>query len=302
MAAFTDQFLRRDPLTFNAFGMMNMWPRQIAWEARQLLEGRSMQDLDRIARAVDDMISGEAVRTAGRLSGDPARDQMSNPKTALLLASAGDPDAVNSVRQDHGDVNLLEAVEDISRPDFRPHEAFATLALWKLIDCYDQAASSLGNRLADILVVDGERYDPGVLAAKEVRSAKKAMVARNNAAIEAIEAMRACTIATQLKRQAELVDSVRSEATDELRLRMERDDELRKIKATANARRLAGARWADRAGHERQALEMVNTRAFASRAAAARWIGDNLEKSAGEFYTVETIDGWLKKAGWKPRT
>ncbi len=72
-----------------------------------------------------------------------------------------------------------------------------------------------------------------------------------------------------------------------------------------SARGLAGAKgkWSSISEHQTDALRMANEGRYKSRIDAARTIAQNLVKASpagkDEFYTVETIDGWLKKAGWK---
>lgn len=301
MAAFTDQFQRRNPLTFNAFPLMSMWPRQIAWEARQLLAGRTCEELVDIARAVDGMIAEEAIRSIERLSDSTADADGTNPKTSSTYVDFSDAAGVGRIRLEHGDVNLLEAIEDpVWREGFAPHEAFAVLALWKIVDCYDLASSSVGSLLADILVIEGEPYQPAQLAAKGARTAKKEQNARNYAAAEAIEAMRACTIAAQFKRQDQLVQDMRGMTVDAVQARLALEASLRKQEARERAQRSADARWGKKSLDEARALEMAKARKYATRIGAARSIADDLEKDDKSFYTAETVDSWLKKAGWKP--
>lgn len=65
----------------------------------------------------------------------------------------------------------------------------------------------------------------------------------------------------------------------------------------------ADARWAHRNAFKAKALELANSKAFVSRADAARHAADNLEDKPGEKrerYDWATVDTWLKDAGWAP--
>ena len=48
-----------------------------------------------------------------------------------------------------------------------------------------------------------------------------------------------------------------------------------------------------------EAIAIASSHPFKSRAAAARHAADLVQKTPGEFYTVEVVDRWLKDAGWK---
>ncbi len=66
------------------------------------------------------------------------------------------------------------------------------------------------------------------------------------------------------------------------------------------ARQASSARWSKLDSHKAEALKLANSKPFASRAAAARYVVDNLEKTPNTYYACETIEGWLKGSGWKP--
>jgi len=87
MASFSDQFERRDPFTFNAHGILNMWPRQLAWGARRLAEGRSSSELTQIAQAADRVVVQQAERTNERLLADRARSRSSVASRPRRLVS-----------------------------------------------------------------------------------------------------------------------------------------------------------------------------------------------------------------------
>lgn len=76
----------------------------------------------------------------------------------------------------------------------------------------------------------------------------------------------------------------------------------RKKRASEAARSRSSLRWKDRDLDHANALDMAGTLNVRSRAAAARHIADQFERvGGGDPYTVETVDTWLKAAGWMPR-
>lgn len=75
----------------------------------------------------------------------------------------------------------------------------------------------------------------------------------------------------------------------------------RRQSTSTKAQQAATARWAGLEQHKLRAMELANSKPFPSRAKAAEYARDNIEKKEGtnEFYSLQTVDGWLREGGWK---
>ena len=135
MSAFTDQFQRRDPLTFSQLG------RSVGMTivgCQRLLKGRSTQDLIAIAVAIDAKIDVEVQRIVA-----VAHRQMGAAGVAKVVADKiADPAAL---RQQFGELSLMRAAgvykseltDRLSVLNVQPWEPWAVFALWKCFDYLD---------------------------------------------------------------------------------------------------------------------------------------------------------------------
>lgn len=288
MANFTDQFKKRNPLTFNATGVLDMWPRQIAWETRDLLKGRTTSQLMKMAVAIEALIVDQVrrlVQNQGKM-GEQHFD--SNPKTISYWAKwmSIQPD---QLREQYGDVNLFVAASMPSgktsskrtRP-FEQWEGLAVLALWKLIDFYE-VRSTLR-----------KEYEFGSMPPPEKR-----ISALVRGAPLLVESMRACTLAAEGRMRVQQLASFNDAQRTVSEALYEADSERRRV-VSEKSRAAVKVRHDKTKVHVACAIELAKAGNFKSRAAAARHIADEILKaSPREFYTPGTVDGWLKAAGWE---
>ncbi|KQU78172.1 MULTISPECIES: hypothetical protein [unclassified Rhizobacter] len=218
MVAFTDQFERRDPLTFNAYGsVMNLWPRQLAWEARRLVATRSVIDLTEIGRAIDRVVWRAAEATIDRGPRSIAESRQHPPKTSgLLTPREHSARAIGEVRHVDGDLNLYreaggigELLRDPALARLIPTdwEAYATIALWKLVDLYEHLAAAM------------ERDEEGRVVSSLYRQDDPDHLRRSRSGLryaseEAIEAACACTLASEARLRHDIA-AVLTAATDQ---------------------------------------------------------------------------------------
>lgn len=290
MANFTNQFEKRDPLTFNAVGILDMWPRQIAWEARALLEGRTTPQLTEVAIAIEALIVdqvGYLVQNRGK-KGERHFD--SNPKTISYGAEWMDvqPDRL---REQYGDVNLFVAASMPSRQTssqttvpFEQWEGLAVMALWKLVDFYE---ALLGWR-KEYELESHPTYPPGRRRTALMQSAPLL-----------VESMRACTLAAEgrlrVQQLASMTDDTQRRVSEAL---YEAESERRKV-VSNKSRAAVMVRHDKTSEHIARAIEIANSQYFRYRSEAARHAADLVQKAPGKFYTVDIVDSWLKAAHWQ---
>ena len=131
MTAFTNQFEKRDPLTFNAVGIWDLWPRQTAWEARSLLEGRTTEQLTQIAEKVESVVDEQVAFMRTQLLAAMASDAERKVSEALYEAealrrqvvSSKSRDAVN-VRHDKNKAHHVQALR-LANSKYFPKRAAA---------------------------------------------------------------------------------------------------------------------------------------------------------------------------------
>lgn len=73
----------------------------------------------------------------------------------------------------------------------------------------------------------------------------------------------------------------------------------RRSEVSNKSRAAVMVRHSKTSAHQAEALKHANSRPFKSRAEAARFAADMVEKGPTTFYTVAVVDGWLKAAGWR---
>jgi hypothetical protein len=297
MTAYTDQFDRRNPLEFApSAAMMASWPLQLAVEARGQLQGRTVDQLKSIAAVVEFVIHAEALRaTIARVELDAMAYHKGKPFQPI---TAGDVPAemIEFTRITHGDLALFTAAggtkamaECPSLPefDFPDHQTFAVVALWKLIDAHDVYA-----RLYS--------FDEDGKAELDKLDVWACFEAMNGGAAHVIEAATACATAAHLMTRNDTIAAFKESTHDAFMARLEADEQMRTRDKAQQASAAAKVRWKDRDRHRVMAKEYADSRPFRSRAEAARQAGNYLMKEAnGEIYTVETIESWLAKDGWK---
>lgn len=287
MAKFHDQFQKRDPLTFNAFGIVDFWPRAIAWEARDLLEGRKTSHLKKIATAVEALIEAQLTLMMSKpdVAGDPRYS--ANPK-ALEYGSFMSVQEPNFLRVQHGDVNLyLGATTSPGDKGlkFEQWEGLAVLALWKLIDFFETVTAprrELGNRTGLQQPTDKRKYQALLHGAPDL-----------------VEAMRACTLAGETKMRLKQLAAMDSSAQRQVAEALYAADAKRRIEVSNKSRAAVAVRHSKIKEHQAEAMREALSRPFKSRAEAARHAAEMVQKSPGIFYTSAVIDGWLKALGWQ---
>ena len=307
MARFTNQFELMDPLEFSASGVFDLWPRQFAWEARHLTLGRSSSDLTVIARSMDQMIEARAAQEIGMGPSSLAEASTLNPKRSRLLRPReATADGIAAVRSFDGDLNLyrdaggahalLLRFDECRALKVQEWEAYATLALWKLIDM--RAALSVVTRRG--MARRNGRKPPTVVDDPSANLSDVSLVMR--AASVLVEVGCACTLASEAKLRHDSMALATVPPAVISRLReLEAAQAARGRQARRAARTAAAHRWSPLEAHKAQALELARGGSFRSRAAAARFAADRISKDEqGNSYTAETIDGWLKAAGWAP--
>lgn len=82
---------------------------------------------------------------------------------------------------------------------------------------------------------------------------------------------------------------------------LEEGEALRRAATREKAQQASAVRWSPLAAHKAEAIRLARSRSFRSRRQAAEYARENVPKDmAGKlFYSVETVDKWLKEAGWK---
>jgi hypothetical protein len=288
---FGDQFDIRDPLKFDPIGLFDLWPRQIAWEARALLAGRTTAELKVIAQHIDETISAKVAAVLEQADRLRHSSFEGNPKTRLFPGDIR-PLTPAQIRTEHGDINLLTAA--ISEPQlglfgaavaFSSWEGYAVLALWKLID-WHRTISPPGSRQ---LTIQGQR---------------RPLEDRHRAFIDAnpliLEALRACTLAAEGKLVAEQMAALKTKGQREVAEAVHRAEQSRRARLSEQNRQAVVVRHDRAASKREQAVMLAISQPFKGYADAARYVVDRLEKSPGKYFTTKTIEGWLKRAGWKP--
>ncbi len=287
MAAFTDQFTRRDPLTFTAFGVFDLWPRQIAWEARDLLKGRSKSQLKRIATSVEALIKVQLehlVSNQGR-KGNPHFD--ANPK-AIGYGMNFVVQSSEQLRLQHSDVNLYVAAQSLPKAkqiQFEQWEGLAVLSLWKLIDFFDG--------------ITAPRKDLGMEHWSTQPTLERRYEAFRSATPDLIEAMRACTLAIECKTREQQLAAMADDSHRALAEALYLQEAKRREEVSQKARASVSVRHQKTYVHAEEAVRMANAGSFPSLEAAGRDIADRIEKSPGELYSVRVVKQWIKESGWK---
>lgn len=294
MARFEKQFDVRDPLTFNAMGLLEAWPRQAAWEARSLLEGHSSKQLKTMAQTVNSVIE------------DQVAYLMTLPEPRSFHAFADNPMSIaqgmwvqgppEHIRERHGDVNLFVAASTPLHPagigaalPFEQWKGLAVLALWKLVDFYD-TIQVIYRRLDYYQNLDDyKRNKP---------SAEDRLSAYRTGGPLVVEAMRACTLAAEGRMRMQLLSAMASDAERKVADALYEAEAVRRREVSIKSRAAVMVRHGKTSEHQAQALRLANSRPFQSRAAAARYALDRVEKTPGETYTYDVVYRWLKVAGW----
>ena len=289
MAKFSDQFEKRDPLTFTAFGIFEFWLRQIAWEARDLLKGRTALHLKEIGSAVEALIETQLQLLLSKPdeAGDPRLS--ANPK-AIGYGGFMSPKVPELLRSQHSDVNLF--VAGCSLPEaggmrFEQWEGLAVLALWKLIDFFE--------------IITAPRRELGenaYLGGPEPTDKRKHQ-ALMKCTPDLVEAMRACTLAGEAKMRLQQLAAMKSSAQREVSKALYEAEEKRRSEVSEKSRAAVAVRHDKTKDHRAEALKHANSKRFKSRAEAARYAADMVEKGPKTFYTVAVVEGWLKAAGWR---
>ena len=107
MAEFHDQFIKRDPLAFNTFGIYDSWPRQIAWEARDLMKGVDSNRLNEMAQKAESVIVDQVAYLQRFPEPESFHTFASNPMTIAQGMSVYR--SAEFIRERYGDVNLFVA-------------------------------------------------------------------------------------------------------------------------------------------------------------------------------------------------
>ena len=274
--------------------MLGDWPLHIATEAKNLLRGRTLKEVKAIAAAVDSVILAEVPMTiAANPDYDPFGGQMGKLKLQHLP-----PDLIASfIRRDFGDLGLFNAAGGVKaiargyplRPDFDfpNHQAFATFALWKLLDAHDELAKV-------------DYFGSGPMAPMDQLIPYSNISYLSYGATLVVEAAIACATATQLRVRSETVKAFHETTKKDFLTRLAEDDQRRAQEKSSQATAAAKERWKDRDRHRAMAVSFAVARPFKSRAEAARQAKNFLEKTlGGDKYTVKTVDDWLAADGWK---
>ena len=276
MAKFSDQFDRCDPLTFKFSGPFEYWSEPIAWDARNLLKGRTTSQLKQIALAVEQLIE-----ILGALSGrnDPFIKATLKPLNGK---------AKNQRPMQNSDINLY-MVASLKPPagmfEYEQWEGYAALSLWKLIDFFDAVNAP-----------QQERREKSELRPPTDKNKYQSLITGTP---HLLEAMQASTLADEAHM---LQQHILTFGADRHRHIVEAlcDVEAKRRVAMSNKCRAAVlVRHGRASAHQAEALRLANSKPFKSRAEAARHAADNVEKGDGTFYTVAVVDGWLKAAGWR---
>lgn len=284
MAAFTNQFNKWDPLTFGVWGQLDPWPRQAAWEARSLLEGRSRAELIRMAQEVDSTILCQIDHL--RSLSEPMHFDMFKPNPLTVDKGAWFGGSIQQIRKDHCDVNLFIAAYTSHCSDgigvdlpFEQWEGLAVIALWKLAD-YNEIMELVSRQ-------------------KESTAEDRTQAVRHAAAL-VIEAVRACTLAAEGRVGLQHLAAITTREQLKISQALYEAENLRRRELSSRGRAAVMVRHEKTTEHQAEALRFANSRYFPKRAAAARYAADRVEKTPGETYTVGVVDGWLKAAGWQP--
>lgn len=288
MAIFTDQFQRRDPLSFNASDVLEFWPRQIAFEARDLLEGHTAHQVEAIAKAVEALIVSHVDHLVIHHNPFLIGFGSHPPKEVRLNNSIGATPEL--MREQFGDANIFIAATSASHSaaklPFTSWEGLAVIALWKLVDFYD------------ILLPPIHRSEHG--SYERPTPEERASRLRKSAPL-LVEAMRASTLGAEGRIRAQQLGAMQGETEREVAEALYRADAERRLAVSEKSRASVNARHEKTRAHINEALGMANKRDFKSFEAAARYIADNLEKSPNAYYTAPTVVRWLRAGGWTPK-
>lgn len=287
MAKFSDQFEKRDPLTFNAFGIFDLWPRQIAWEARDLLEGRTTVRLTEVANAIEAVVLAELSLLLSKPDeeGDPRF--RANPK-ALEYGTFLSPKDPEDLRLQHSDVNLFIAATSGSKAEklnFEQWEGLAVLALWKLIDFFE--------------TITAPRRELGDGFPAPRPTTEKKFAAMKSSTPDLVEAMRACTLAGEAKMRTQQLSALGSAAQRQVSEALYEAETKRRNEVSKKCRDAVLVRHSKTEDHKAQALAYALSKPFKNLTHAARFAADNVEKSPNVFYTPGAVGEWLKAAKWR---
>ena len=185
--SFMTNLKKRDPLTFNAFGIYDSWPRKTASEARDLLKGVDSHRLNKMVQKVESVIVDQVAYLQRIPESESFHTFASNPMTIAQGMSVYS--SAELIRERHGDVNLFVAASMPLHPagigstlPFKQWEGLAVLTLWKLADFYDTMLQ------LHKLLENGQRNKPTIEARSSAFSRRGPMV---------VEAKRACTLAAE---------------------------------------------------------------------------------------------------------
>lgn len=199
-------------------------------------------------------------------------------------------DAVSRSREFLGDISLLELHDDLRKVvrglkaqgvEADNADVYATMALWKFVDYLDARSASTTPPAFQWL--PHQALNSADFSAAQAGKPRAQEIAIG----EAIYGSATAWTLRQL---------------DEAGLRNELNESIKAYK-NEMSKKGAQAKHALLAQHKALALKMANEGGFTSRAAAALHIASNIEKGMKDgkptFYTPDTIDKWLKEAGWK---
>lgn len=282
MAKFTDQFDRHPPNHSLPSIAIPTWPTLIRNEALIILSEFDDAMLIDMGVVLENMIADAAQPFNFPVAKDASIWTRIEPH---WVSPTFTPKSSNEIRDTFGDLNIFlcqcEAPDEweLERkfafgPKVERWHLLAVLALWKLVDCSDvmlgRAAHTIGGMIPKNLDL---RFQ--------------------NAAGIAMEAQAACQIAIQLKERAAHVQSAAMAQA-----------EIEGLKRSKQASKAGIARHAANAEKRKEAMALATQKPFASRAAAVRYVIDNLEKPRKpnepiQYYTFGPVDDWLKEDGWK---
>lgn len=290
MAKFSDQFERLNPLTFDAIGVLEVWPQQALWDARSLLKVFDAKQLTLIAEKVESVIEAQIEHMShhGGAKVPLNHHRKSSPVTSLLEAAGV---SVTLIRKIHGDINLFVAATTPHYPGgieeplpFKQWEGLAVLSLWKLADLREiifpiRTTSSDGQRIVATPLERAKSYIHGTPLA--------------------LEATRACALAAEGRMRLLQMDAIKSSAQRKLAEALYEAERLRKQEVSEKCRAAVMVRHDKTFKKHAKALELANSKPFSSRKKAAQYAADRISKDSDTCYDVDTVYRWLKAAGWE---
>lgn len=282
MAKFTDQFDRHPPNHSHPRIAIPTWPTLIRNEALILLSGFDDWMLIEIGLALEEHIATAAQPYNFPVSKDALIWTRIQPH---WVSPTFAPKSSDEIRDTFGDLNIFlcqcEAPDEWELecklafgPKVERWHFLAVLALWKLFDSGDVMFGRTAHTINGMIPEN-----------RDLRF--------QNAAGIAMEAQAACQIAIQLQERAgHVLNAAMAQA------------EIEGLKRSKQASKAGVTRHAPNTAKRKVAMELATQKPFASRAAAARHVIENLEKrqlpgKPVEYYTFGPVDQWLKEDGWK---